>query len=171
MVSKERLSSALAEVLVIAKRISEDVTEEVEKILEKGLENPLTKEEVREVFSRIVMVMRKRALERGEREIAETLSGDMEKLLDKVLIEKEDWAGNGVQKGFTAKTHTVQLIKNHNGITPCYIIPRPWFHGKEIPMCGGYIKTTDIQLWEENVRLDIHLGQFKERNGRAPSQQ
>ena len=27
----------------------------------------------------------------------------------------------------------------------------------------GFVKTTDIKLWEENVRLDIHLEQFGQR--------
>ena len=36
-------------------------------------------------------------------------------------------------------------------------------------MNGGFLKTADIDLWDDNKRLDIHLGQFSKQNGRAPA--
>jgi hypothetical protein len=33
----------------------------------------------------------------------------------------------------------------------------------------GFVKTTDVRLWEGNERLDIHLGQFRQKYNRQPS--
>ena len=36
-------------------------------------------------------------------------------------------------------------------------------------MMSGYVRTKDINLWEQNERLDIHLNQFRHKFGRAPN--
>lgn len=163
------LSSAFAGVLKIAQRVSADVSEEVEKFIKEGLANPLSKEEAKGLFMRIATTIRKHALQKGDRATAEAVGEDIEKLLTEVL--------GGVKEG-KYPTQANQMSKNHsvhlqeyNGIKPVPVIPRPWFHAKEVPMNSGYVKTTDIQLWDENVRLDIHVGQFKEKYGRVPSAQ
>jgi hypothetical protein len=33
---------------------------------------------------------------------------------------------------------------------------------------AGFVKTSDIKLWDKNERLDIHIGQFMQKNGREP---
>jgi len=33
----------------------------------------------------------------------------------------------------------------------------------------GFVKLSDLQLWDENVRLDIHLAQFQQKHGRRPT--
>src|SRR5439155_27390754 len=60
-------------------------------------------------------------------------------------------------------------LESRNGIQPGPVRPTPVFHMMEVPMNCGFVKTTDIKLWEDNVRLDIFIGQFKEQNGRKPS--
>lgn len=55
-----------------------------------------------------------------------------------------------------------------DGIAPGPVFPRPIFHGREVAMNSGFVKATDIKLWDENERLDIHLGQFREKHGRPP---
>jgi hypothetical protein len=61
----------------------------------------------------------------------------------------------------------VDLIE-HKGTKPTPVHPRPFFHGREIALMGGYVRVTDINLWAENERLEIHLGQFQQQNGRLP---
>jgi hypothetical protein len=48
-------------------------------------------------------------------------------------------------------------------------VPTPVFHEKEVPMEGGFIRTRDINLWGGNERVEIHVGQFRAKNGRAPT--
>lgn len=170
METKEFLSHALGEVLKIARRVSDDVAHEVEAIFKKGVEDPLSKEELRALFTHIATTIKNRALERGDVKTAQTISEGVDKLISEVTGEKTP-AVKGKSGGRMSREHTIHLIQNHNGIKPAPVIPRPWFHRKEIPMLSGYVKTSDIQLWDENVRLDIHLGQFREKHGHSPSSQ
>lgn len=169
METKEYLSNAVGEVLKIARRISDDVAAEVERALTEGLETPMSKEEAKELFSRIITTIKKRAMEKGDLETAKAIGDNIDKLVSEITKERDTLKDNA--GGRMSREHTVRLIDDHNGIKPAPVIPRPWFHEKDIPMNSGYVKTTDIQLWEENVRLDIHIGQFKEKYGRSPSSQ
>jgi len=169
MDSKEYLSAALGEVLAIARRVSEDVEAEVEAIFRAGLENPLNEEEVFKLFKQIATTIKERAFARGDKKTAAAIGGDIEKILAKVLSYEKQHSIKSESR--MVRQYTVHLIENYNGITPGAVVPRPWFHGKEVPMNSGYIKASDIQLWGENVRLDIHLGQFKEKYAREASAQ
>ncbi len=166
---KEYLSAALGDVLAMARRVSEDVAAEVEAIFKSGQEKPMTEEEARKLLKQIAMTVKKHALTKGDEKTAASLGEDIEKKIDEILASRlPAYQSAGIPM---ARKHSVHLIENHNGIVPAPVIPRPWFHGKEVPMNSGFIKTSDIQLWGENVRLDIHLGQFKEKYGRDPSPQ
>jgi hypothetical protein len=169
METKEYLSNAVGEVLKIARRISDDVAAEVETVLKEGLETPMSKEEAQELFRRISITIKMRALEKGDLETAKAIGDDIDGLVYEITKERDAPKDNA--GGRMSREHTIHLLENYNGIKPAHVVPRPWFHGKEIPMISGYIKTTDIQLWDENVRLDIHIGQFKEKYGRSPSPQ
>jgi len=37
------------------------------------------------------------------------------------------------------------------------------------PHDSGFVDVNDIQLWDENERLDVHVNQFEEEHGRAPT--
>ncbi len=162
-------SGALGEVLQIARKISNDVVAEVEAIFKKGIENPLTEEESKDLFRQVALTIRKRAQERGDNETARTIGEDIDKLLASVVTKRE--GPTNVGTGRMTREHTVRLLDDHIGIKPAPVVPRPWFHEKDVPMNSGYVKTSEIQLWEGNVRLDIHIGQFKEKYGRTPSSQ
>ena len=60
-------------------------------------------------------------------------------------------------------------LTSKNGVDPGPVQPTPCFHGVEINMNSGYVPLVEINLWDENLRLDIHLNQFKNTNGRVPS--
>ncbi len=169
MDTKEYLSAALGEVLTIARRVSEDVAVEVEAIFKAGLENPLSEEEARKLLKQIAITIKTRALAKGDEKTAQAIDENIDKILSEIVSEKRQSVG--VFGSRMVRKQTVYLADSHNGIECGLVVPRPWFHGKEIPMSCGYIKTTDIQLWDENVRLDIHLGQFKEKYGSSPSPQ
>ncbi len=168
MRTNEYLSHALGEVLTMARRVSEDVANEVESILEEGRKNPLSREEVAGLIRRVAETIRVRAMERGDKETASSIGEDIEKLVAGVLggVMAAEPSGPGTRM---SREHTVHLLENHNGVGRGPVIPRPWFHEKDVPMVSGYVRTTDIQLWGQNVRLDIHIGQFREKFGREPS--
>jgi hypothetical protein len=167
MEGQEYYSTALAGFLAIAHRVSEDVAAEVEHILKEGLERPLEPDETIRLFRRVATTIRDRAVERDDAKTATAIQKD----LDRFLAQMMDGSETSQGEGSMVRSHTVKLLENHNGVKVAHVIPRPWFHGKEISMLCGYIRTKDIHLWDENVRLDIHIGQFKEKYGRNPAAQ
>jgi hypothetical protein len=166
MEKKEYYSAALAEFLKIAETISHDVAKEVEVMFEKGFKSPLSKKEARNLFAKIVSTIKAHAAQRGDKKTVKAIGENLDILLTRILDNRVPIASSNI-----SQQHIVHLLENYNGIKPSYVVPRPWFHETEIPMLSGYVKTTDIQLWDGNVRLDIHVGQFKEKYGRNPTPQ
>ena len=58
-----------------------------------------------------------------------------------------------------------------NGVTPGPLHPTPIFHARRVPMNAGFVRLSDIRLWDKNERLDIHLNQFRQKQGRQPTQE
>lgn len=145
--------------------ISTDVAKEVENVLRVGLDEPLSDAEAEALTERVIEAMRDGAQRRGDAVTAERLAGDVRALVREIL------AGHaGVSADASAgRAHRSILLDRHNGIQRGVVKPTPWFHGKEVPMYCGFAKTSDIQLWDGNERLAIHLGQFQKTQGRDPS--
>ena len=55
-----------------------------------------------------------------------------------------------------------------NGILTRAVRPSPIFHEREVPVIEGFVRTQDINIWDRNERIDIHLNQFMQQNNRAP---
>jgi len=90
------------------------------------------------------------------------LVGDTRKIVNEVIIF-------GREVDMTNITQRMRVnLQEQNGIPVQPVFPSPWFHKKEVPMFGGFVRTRDIKLWENNDRLDIHIHQFKRINGRNP---
>lgn len=166
MATKDIMGIAFERFLNVAKRVSDDVADEVEAVFRKGLESPLDAAEAIELLKMAAEKIKEGAKARGDVKTAQAIGDDV----DRIAADIIDSVKNG-SNGQMTRDHTVHLMDNYNGIKPAYVVPRPWFHEKEIPMKSGYVNTIDINLWEKNERLDIHIGQFKEKYGREPDPQ
>ena len=166
----QEVLAALQALLAEANRISEDVGQEVEEILRMGGQRPLGHDELVGLLSRVVDTLRRRATDRGDDRTAVALEGKVQSLIDKVLRSREKLeAPTRVDVGPSGHLFRKMILNEHNGIRMVPVFPRPWFHGKEIPMLSGFVKTTDMCLWDRNQRLEIHLGQFQQTHGRHPT--
>ncbi len=153
-----------------AYRISMDVGQEVAELLLEGKEKPLAPDEAARLLKTVITVLRRSAAQRGDKRAAKELEGDIQLLIDQVISvrrrldpsEREDPTSN-----IEARKQNLQLIPR-KGILVTPVSPRPCFHGRDVAMNGGFVKTTDIALWDGNERLEIHLGQFEQKNGRRP---
>ncbi len=153
-------------VILAAHRVSVDVGLEVEQILKDGKERPLSRDEASALLNRVITVLRQGAKGRGDKATSEALEGEISTFVEK-LISTRDRLMSGSHPR-TAGTNKITLV-SRNGINPAPVQPRPCFHGREVLMQSGFVKTTDIRLWENNARLDIHLGQFFHKHGRKPT--
>jgi hypothetical protein len=148
-----------------ARRISEEIGEEVELVLNEGRERPLSPGQAKHLLTQVISVLRRNGRRRGDQSLVRALEGDVNALVER-LLEASAHRSSGMPSGNGDAKH-LELI-THKGIKPTPMHPRPVFHGKEVPVLGGYIKTSDIHLWDQNERLEIHLGQFRQENGRGP---
>lgn len=171
VMGRDEILAALEGVLAEAKRISEEVGQEVEEILRLGRENPLSRDELVGLLSRVVDTLQRRATERGDRQTAEELQGKVELLISKVIRSREELEAptRVMDVGPRSSQFRKMILDEHGGKRKEPVLPRPWFHGKEIPMWSGFVKTTELSLWDRNERLEIHLGQFQQTHGRSPT--
>ena len=155
-----------AGMLGAAYRLSAEVGREVEALLKSNRERPLSQEEGRTLIRRAVHAIREGAIQRDDRETIAALSGDLDRLVERILRENGDVASTNVDQNGIIKTLS---LEDHNGIAVRQVFPRPMFQGIEVPMDSGFVRTRDIKLWDENERLEIHLAQFQHEHGRKPS--
>jgi hypothetical protein len=168
-VTNEELSAEFRRLIETAQKITADVGAEADRILREGFASPLDAGQAERLLTRVIEVLRAGAESRGDTANAQAL--DVHELLRmaNAVRERVRQAGSEHAPARMAKEKTVHLIEDHNGIKAGEVVPIPVFHEKAIPMVGGYIKTQDINLWGSNERLEIHVGQFRAKNGRAPS--
>lgn len=159
----EALQRELEELIQAAHRTSADVGAQVEAVLREGLDHPLSKEETVALLTLVLTTLKRGVEERGDERGKEALSADVATLVEKVVAARERVAAPAKKAGFE--------LAPYNGLEPGPVRPRPTFHTRPVPMRCGFVKLTDLKLWDENVRLDIHLAQFQQKHGRRPTQE
>lgn len=144
-----------------AKLIAADVADEVEAVLRAGIEQPLGPDEVSRLLATAIDVMKRGAARRGDVSTRTALEAKVTGLIDHVLSVRSRLAPavSGLRRP------RLPLLE-HNGIRPEPVLPSPVFHGRTVQMNAGFLRLHDLSLWERNERLDIHLAQFRQKNGR-----
>lgn len=150
-----------------AYRASADLGEEVDRVLQLGEDDPLTRQEIERLLTRVITVLRRSAEHRGDSATASVLEGNIPQIIERVMRARERF-GAGIEVDREDTNHKKVELVTKSGIQPYPVKPSPFFHGRQVPVIAGFVKTTDIQLWDENQRLDIHLGQFEKEMGRKP---
>jgi hypothetical protein len=189
MVQKEKVNldakKEFQEVIKAAYKMSQDIGQEIEQAIQDAKKHPLTSDEIARLFTTVITVLKKSAKSRGDQKALRSLKGNIDDLVKKAITArakslrspmninastKKSAKKKATKLSTRAKVRPLQVqLIARNGINPAPVYPRPFFHGTEIPMNGGFVKTTDVRLWSENERLEIHLGQFRQKYGRAPS--
>ena len=177
----EGIKKALTELLRATETMSSDVGASVEEILREGLENPISVDDVRALLTRVVEVVRAGAERRGDSETVELLDRDAEAFIAQVeqvrvqlsgstgtSTSATNVAGSDTQSGPSATGEQRLHLRPYDGIQPAPVRPMPMFHERPVPVVEGFVRTQDIQLWDQNERLDIHLNQFQQKYGRGP---
>lgn len=169
-IPKDDLAVEFRRLIVTAQMISSEVGAEANRMLEEGLSSPLDPRAAEHLLTQVIEVLRASAEARGDAAGASDLHvTELVQMATTFRDRVRQGARAQLPAAGMAKQKTVHLIEEHNGIRTGEVTPIPVFHEKEIPMNGGFIKTRDIDLWGSNERLEIHVGQFKAKNGRAPT--
>lgn len=145
-------------IIQATQRVSAELGSEVEEVLRAGREAPLPRDESMRLLTAAVEVLRRGADRRGDKAASASLLGRIEEVIAMITATSQRMGRERVLVPLSA----------HNGISPRPVHPKPCFHGLEVPMNAGFVNTRDIGLWDENERLEIHLGQFQQKFGRPP---
>lgn len=163
---QNEIAQAFRELIVEARHVSADVAAAVEQILRTGIDAPLPPEEAKALITRVIEVMRARAVAKGDRDAVAVLDRDVEQFIRKAMASRDSLGtggANGAANGANVRLHPF------NGTEPRAVKPAPVFHAREVPVREGFVRARDIKLWDENERIDIHLNQFQQKFGRRPS--
>jgi hypothetical protein len=167
---KYEIQLELERLINAAYRVSADVGQQVEQALQDGSEHLLNEDEARSLLIKVVTKLKHEAELRGDDAAISSLAGDVKEIVENIIEgrKKSKRGTNGARPQLSEKDRRLHLV-SWDGINPGTVLPAPWFHKKEVKMNCGFVKTTDINLWGENDRLDIHLGQFQQKHGRRPT--
>lgn len=182
--TKHEIADEMGRLLVLAKSMTDDTGIDVEHLLNEALAEPLDAERADRLLARVIEVLTNNAERRGDETTVSALKrggGDLLQAAKAARLRLADHSQGSsssvrdtpprvvpsVPAGMV-KEKTFHLIPNHNGMKSGPIVPIPVFHEKEIPVVGGFVRTTDIKQWERNERLEIHVGQFRAQYGRSP---
>jgi hypothetical protein len=165
MTTNETIAAEFTRLLKAATDASAEVSADVEQMIQEGVERPLTVVEARRLLKKVAAAVRKSASARGDDDTVAALADA--KLVDEVMLARERLgeAGHANGRGVGSRVP----LESRDGIDPAPVFPHPTFHGREVHMNGGFVKTTDIPLWDDNERLDVHVAQFEEEHKRTPS--
>lgn len=150
-----------------AYRISEDVGRDVDSILKAGRAKPLPREQAVKLLTSVIETLQASGKKRGK--IPKGLEGDINMLVKRIEKSRNQF---DLPKDEDANDDCCKIeLLSMNGVKAGALSPTPWFHETRVNMVHGYVKTSDMCLWDENDRLDIHIRQFKRVNGRAPDRE
>ncbi|MFP2925148.1 hypothetical protein ACLESO_08020 [Pyxidicoccus sp. 3LG] len=165
--NKEQLKQEFTRLFEVAQRLAADLGAEVNDMLQDGITRPLEPRQAERLLTRVIEALQAKASKGNASQ--GFLFGKVQDLVEEAMETRRRVKAAIDAAGPMVKVQSVFLLEKHNGILRLPVVPNPVFHEREVPMFGGFIKTTDIKLWGENERLEIHVGQFRAKHGRAPS--
>jgi hypothetical protein len=172
------LTADFGSLLADARRAVADVDEEIHAAL-MGLEDdPVEAEEARALLVRVIA-----ALRRSQDPAAQKTADDLERDIDGCVaaiapntVARTGEAADGYRAASAAGVRSTDapetgrlVLQARDDVAPGPVSPTPYFDQREIPMYGGFVRVSDLLLRGDNERLEVHLGQFRQLNGRQPS--
>lgn len=156
------LNTELARLIERAQRLSADVGAEVEELLGSAVDHGMAAADTRDLLNRVIGAIRRYQAVNGETPIDADAA---ERLVSDVMLTRAKIDSGGVEA-----PKRLELLE-FNGVKPHPVQPSAVFHTREVPLNEGYVRTRDINLWDSNERIEIHLQQFQRKNGRKPNPQ
>ncbi|MFK4703359.1 hypothetical protein ABIC83_000172 [Roseateles asaccharophilus] len=159
--SDDVLAREIALLFERARIISADLGEEVEAVFGQAEVPKLTAADAASLLNRVVEVVRMRQRELGQTPLGEQ---QYEALMSQVRAAR---ATAGVQPARRGGGRAP--FQEYGGISPHPVKPVPVFHTREVAVTEGYVRTRDLDLWDSNERIEIHLQQFQRKHARKPT--
>jgi hypothetical protein len=149
---------------------SADLSADLQEAIRLAAEQPLSDEEARPLFTRIVTLL-KGALDEGvSDERRAIITAEAQAVVEDLLAKRRiNEVGARARKSRAAAQSNSHLeLKPMRGLKVRPVAPVPVFNGRAIPMTEGYVPIEEIRLWPENHRLQLHVEAFRQANRRDP---
>lgn len=136
--------------------LSADFNEQVRQVVEAARDAELPVDVAERLYTRIVRVLRRaRGVDDGE-----DVADEVRRLLAASRTDHES-----EEQGHWG---TVNLVER-NGLRPHLVRPVPTFNNLPVAMWEGYADVMELGLWQGNLRVELHVAEFRDRNqGREP---
>lgn len=144
------------ELIARATTLSTDYGNDVEAAVQAAIDAPLEAERARRLYTKILEILHSADAAGMSDAERRRIASDVEELVSAVArpvpIERQGY---------------VDFIEM-NGLAPRAVAPVPIFNGKPVAMTEGYVDVEKLGVWRDNHRLELHVAEFRERNGREP---
>lgn len=165
------LKALFDEVQVLCGGLEDDLADELD-----GIEDRFSDDELRELLTTVIVLIRSN----GEPTDADRarIAGEVRSAIDASIKRRNEIAREwdeypaapeeeaGPAKGTDSERTPLTLFGQEGfGVRPA---PSSTFLGRTIPLMEGFVKTQDVEFWQENKRLNIDLRNFRRREGRNP---
>jgi len=154
------LGASIAGVLREAEVLAADYEADLADALRAAAEQPLSSDELHALFSKIIT--RLKAGRGADAATRAQIAVEIRSLVDGLVKEHQK-----EQVLPPALSHVD--LQELRGVHVREVEPAPTFLGQRITMREGLVEVTDLKLWPENHRLDLHLREFRQTRGRIPS--
>jgi len=156
MEKTETSKRAFRELIDQAQTLAAEYGDEVEAAVRAAVEEPLDPVRARRLYTRVIKILR--AAEGVDVEDDAAVAEQIRNEVEAVIGSIERPHANGGELTFVER----------NGLTPHRVTPVPVFNNQYIPMTEGYVDVETLDLWPENHRIELHVAEFRNINGRDP---
>ncbi len=172
--SQDELSGAFDALMQDARRMVAGIDPDVAAAIDDTDRRPVSADATRELLRRVIAALRRAG---GPQALAtaDGLETDLERFVA-AAARGGTAAANGppAPAGVGDSHHPGPdrlVLVPHDDIAPAPVMPPPVFDQREVPMLGGFARVRDLLLRGDNERLEVHLAQFRQLNGRNPNAQ
>lgn len=157
----DMLGREIALMIERARIISSELANDVDDLFANVEIPKLTASDAASLLEKVVLVIRARQRDLGQTPLGEH---QYEALMSQVRAARAT-----ISEPEGSRTGKRVPFLEFNGIQAHPVRPSPVFHTREVPVLEGYVRTRDLDLWDSNERIEIHLKQFHRKHGRKPN--
>lgn len=140
-----------------------------EEVLRLGIERPLTRAEARQALTTLIATLGSNSEVLSDNAAKADLD-DTDAFVERVIELREQVRSGSGDDGPQSNTPPPRLtLVDRLNTKVGAVHPTPIYLGRRVPMVQGFVRTQDVQLWDDNERLDIHTKQFEQQEGREPT--
>lgn len=150
-----------------AQTLAADVDDDVAEIVRRAAEERLPETDARKLFTRILTAIRASLEEQLDDRRRKEIAAEVEAMVTEATERRRSQTGQSDGRALAARDDAEHVVLfSYGGLDVRRVTPQPSFLGQSVPLTEGYTNTVDLNPWEKNLRLELHLHEFEAVEGR-----